>query len=514
MTLWDKIAQLKPLAGEMTAHSRVWCELKYAADVSTAAGGPFDALVDRAASLALENLQKNGALTLNDAYAVEEALSPMKDEARRYKAHCVGHAHIDMNWMWGYNETANLTVDTFRTVLRLMQEYPEYAPDMLPEIRKRVHEGRWEAAASPWVENDKNMPTGEAFCRHILYTKRYLSKLLELDPDSIEIDFEPDTFGHAATVPEICSKGGVKYYYHCRGRKADPCAYVWRAASGSELIVYNEPHWYNTQVEPKLFTDFPQRCRKYGGYDFLLVYGVGDHGGGPTRRDIERIREIASWPIMPTIEFSTYSRFFKALEAVKDRLPVETGEQNYIFTGCYTSQSRIKMADSISQARIQEAELLSGAAGLYAGDCDRTPILDKAWEGILFNQFHDILPGSGTVETREYAMGNFQRAMAGIQVSASCAADRLSRSIRLPEVPGGDGEDTTSDGAGVGFATGESGHFLMPSSARGRRAGSCCTTPPSSPTMALRRSRSGTGTMTTNAPALPTTGAQRCPARF
>ena len=188
--------------------------------------------------------------------ALEEAeriLAPVAKTAKSYHIHCMGHAHIDMNWMWGYNETASLTVDTFRTVLDLMKEYPdfkfsqsqasvykiieEHAPEMLTEIAGRVHEGRWELSASTWVENDKNMPSGESLSRHILYTKRYLSKLFDIDPKTIEIDFEPDTFGHNITTPEVCAQGGVKYYYHCRGREAAPCAYVWKSRAGGELLV-------------------------------------------------------------------------------------------------------------------------------------------------------------------------------------------------------------------------------------------------------------------------------------
>ena len=202
MTMHDKILRLKPLAGEMTPHSRLYCELRYASDVSAASDGKYDAIIDNAASEALERLRRNGAITHADVKAVEALLMPIAPEARNYTVHCAGHAHIDMNWMWGYNETASLTVDTFRTVLKLMSEYPDfcfsqsqastykiiedYAPEMLDEIRKRVHEGRWEVIASTWVENDKNMPSGEALCRHILYTKRYLARLLQIDPDSIE----------------------------------------------------------------------------------------------------------------------------------------------------------------------------------------------------------------------------------------------------------------------------------------------------------------------------------------
>ena len=484
MTLYDLIATIKPEQGGMSPHNRIWCELKYGADLSTARGGVYDELLSAAAERAHAILKENGALGKSDVLQIEAMLAPMAGVAKEYIAHCIGHAHIDMNWMWGYNETACVTLDTFRTVLKLMDEYPDFtfaqsqastykiieenAPEMIGEIKRRVAEGRWEANASTWVENDKNMPTGEALCRHILYTKRYLSKLLALRPEDIEMDFEPDTFGHAESVPEICARGGVKYYYHCRGLESDTSAYVWRSDSGSELLVYFEPHWYNTQIEPELFCDYPQRCLKYALNEFLVVYGVGDHGGGPTRRDIERLIEIDSWPIMPRIRFSTYSRFFKRLETVKEKLPIVTGELNYTFTGCYTSQSRIKLADSISQARMNETEALNAASVLLAGGSDHTPQLDRAWEDILFNQFHDILPGSGTIETREYAMGNFQRAMAAIQTGASCSFASLSRAMKLPACENGDTLDTFSDGAGVGFKVGEDGSFTQPSSGRGR----------------------------------------------
>ena len=485
MTLYDKLSKLKSRDGRLTPHRRIYCELMFAADMSTARGGEYDALIHNAADHLLEQLAKNGALTRADVSAAEGMLLSLSAEAKQYKAHCIGHAHIDMNWMWGYNETACVTVDTFRTVLRLMEKYPSFtfsqsqastykiieenAPEMLDEIKRRVHEGRWELSASTWVESDKNMPSGEALCRHILYTKRYLARLFDIDPSSLELDFEPDTFGHAETVPEICARGGIKYYYHCRGREGAPCAYVWRSRSGAELLVYNEPHWYNTEIAPELFCDYPQLCKPLGTREFAVVYGVGDHGGGPTRRDLEGLIEIGSWPLMPRIEFSTYSRFFKALEAVRDQLPVVTGELNCTFTGCYTSQSRIKMANSFGQARMKDAEFLCALSRTCANDIDRTQPLDRAWEGILFNQFHDILPGSGTIETREYAMGRFQNAMAAIQTASSCAMNSLTRAIKI-SLPQEDAcGEASAEGAGAGFAVGEKGRYAMP--AAGRHAG-------------------------------------------
>ena len=130
----------------------------------------------------------------------------MAEDAKALTVLLIAHAHIDMNWMWGFNETVSLTVSTFETMLKLMEEYPqfkfsqsqasvyriveEYAPYLLPEIRQRIKEGRWEVTASTWVENDKNMSSAESMSRHLLYTRNYLSELLDIDKESLNIDFE------------------------------------------------------------------------------------------------------------------------------------------------------------------------------------------------------------------------------------------------------------------------------------------------------------------------------------
>ncbi len=483
MTVYDKLALLKPEKTGMDPKSRLWAELAYACDLSTAQGSEFDSVIDKALDFALGAVKEDGAVTKGTVKKTEELLSPLNEAAKSYTAHCVGHAHIDMNWMWGYNETAAVTVDTFRTVLDLMNEYPgftfgqsqastyriieENAPEMLDEIKRRVHEGRWEVTASTWVENDKNIPSGESLARHILYTKRYLSGLLDIDPKQLRLDFEPDTFGHNVSVPEVCWQGGVKYYYHCRGREGSPCAYRWRSRAGHELLVYNEPHWYNTDIEPGLFTDYPQLCAGMSSRDFLVVYGVGDHGGGPTRRDLDRLIEIGSWPVMPKVEFSTYARFFEALEKSRDRLPVYTGEFNCTFTGCYTSQSRIKMANRAAEDRMYDTEFLTSLSGVLAGDTDRKNVLTEAWKNILFNQFHDILPGSGTIETREYAMGRFQSAMAAIQSSANNAMRCIASAIDTGALSLPAEEDSNAFGGGVGFGLGQAGGFRLPMAERG-----------------------------------------------
>ena len=449
--------------------------MQYAVNLSAVHEHRYDALIDETLELLVEALRRDGVITDAAAREAEEKLLPLSADAKKYKIRCVAHAHIDMNWMWGFQETVSVTIDTFRTILELMREYPEmtfaqsqastyriieeYAPELLPEIRERVAEGRWEVTASAWVEADKNMTGAESLARHILYSKRYLSHLLDIAPESIRIDFEPDTFGHNITMPEILADGGVKYLYHCRGYNGH-YLYTWRARSGKSVLVYREPKWYNADIVPDMLSDVPLFCDKHGVDVMLKVYGVGDHGGGPTRLDIERITEMMRWPIQPTVTFGTFDAFFAELEKFQANLPVVEQELNYIFTGCYTSQARIKAANRIAEARVYDAEVLDTASAVLE-HTDRKQQLNEAWEKILFNHFHDILPGSGVEQTREYALGTFQQAMAGVGAVGNLAMRSIAAEIDTTPVSVSEDFTTVSEGAGVGFgANGDTGYVF------------------------------------------------------
>ncbi|MGN1074788.1 MAG: glycoside hydrolase family 38 C-terminal domain-containing protein, partial [Eubacteriales bacterium] len=315
---------------------------------------------------------------------------------------------------------------------------------------------------------DKNMPDGESLSRHILMTKRYLHELFGVDPDELKIDFEPDTFGHNANVPEICSAGGVSYYYHCRGYDGHHI-YRWRAPSGAELLCYREPVWYNAEVKPESFLHLPSFCAENGIDTALFVYGVGDHGGGPTRRDLSRLLDMREWPLMPALEFGTFRRFFDSLNERRERFPVVEGELNFVFTGCYTTQSRIKAANRIAEARMNEAEALLAMDSVLTGDAHPASKLHDAWEGLLFNHFHDIIPGSGTVDTREYALGQFQRVLASVDTQAAAAMRGIANAIDTAAWASEPDPESRSEGAGVGYGVGtrDSGMFAFPQAGRG-----------------------------------------------
>ncbi len=463
---------------------RILSETGFLLEISSATGNSLDAQILPQIEQLRQDFDRDGAITKASVLAAEKALAPLAKNAKSYEITCAAHAHIDMNWMWGFQETASVTVDTFRTMLQLMDEYPEftfsqsqasvyhiieeYAPEMLNEIRQRVHEGRWEVTASSWVENDKNMSGGEAMARHLLYTRRYLSNLLNIDEDAVKLDFEPDTFGHTANLPEILQNGGVKYYYHCRG--LDTChIYNWKAPSGAKILVFRDPAWYNQTIDYDLFLNVPSFCEKYGTKQYLKVYGVGDHGGGPTRRDLDRLIEMAAWPIFPTIHFGTMHSFFEKLEADRDQFQTIDHELNYVFTGCYTSQSRIKRANRMGEDRLNEAETLDAMAKALCESYHTAGMFEPAWRRVLFNQFHDILPGSGVTETRDYAMGEFQKVLATANINANHAMQSLCAAIDTSAIArtSSDNESVISTGAGVGFGTADGDGYHFPSTERG-----------------------------------------------
>jgi len=446
--------------------SRLMTQLVYLEELNAVNGGDLTDLLEEATAQLAARFDSEGTVTKQAALEIEAVMLPASTIAKAITVSCVAHAHIDMNWQWRFDETVMVVIDTLCTMLNLMREYPaftfaqsqasvykiveEYAPEMLPEIRQRIREGRWEVTASTWVETDKNMPNGESLSRHLLYTRKYLKDLLKLTDDQFEIDFEPDTFGHGANVPEILASGGVRYYYHCRGYDGDNL-YRWRSPSGAEVTVFRDPTWYTETISQTSFLYVPAFCKKYELDRLVHVYGVGDHGGGATRRDIERIMDYASWPCMPTLVFGRYIDFFHYLGTLD--LPVVTKELNFIFDGCYTSQSRIKKANRVSEKALFEAEYFNVVANLCSAYRYDAKAFEKLWQNVLFSQFHDILPGSGVIDTREYSLGLFQQTMAGAGARQSAAVRAISAKINTaalsPAVPPLRG--STAEGAGAGF---------------------------------------------------------------
>ncbi len=472
--------------------------------------------IERAQALLDDFNPNQGLFGLSAAVQnAEREMEPIGQDAKTYRIHCVGHGHIDMNWMWSWPETVAVTHDTFASVLSLMEQYPEltfsqsqasvyalverYYPEMFEKIRERVREGRWEVAAVHWVEGDKNLASGESLCRHLLYTRRYFEEKFGLSPEDLPLDWEPDTFGHARSIPTFLAQGAVKYYYSCRPGggfdhamvgEARPRLFWWQAPDGARVLVNREATWYNSYVNigENIALPLVDFVKETGLHDWLNVYGVGNHGGGPTRTEIEYYREMQEWPIYPQVLFSTAIAYFKAIEAELAppapiigggggqsgdlTIPVLDHELNFEFTGCYTSQSLIKQANRFGENYLEEAETLAALAARLHGLPYPTAQLREAWINVLFNQFHDILPGSGVRQTREHAMGLFQEVGAitgSIKRTATGAlARRIDTLSLLPDTPEAaeerallqSGAANTPFVAGAGIGAGSSGYSV------------------------------------------------------
>ncbi|MBM4457061.1 MAG: alpha-mannosidase [Chloroflexi bacterium] len=450
------------------AQDRLQAELQFAGllcDLHPGEAKAWRALLAKAASRAEAAFATGDIARAQTAVArAEELLAPIAAVAKSYTIYCVGHGHIDMNWMWSWPETVAVTHDTFATVLKLMDEFPqfrfsqsqasvyaiieEFNPEMLARIADRVREGRWEVTASHWVENDNNLAGPESLCRHLLYTRQYMQQLFGLTAEDVPINWSPDTFGHAITMPTYLARGGVKYLYLHRPGAVGPTRpplFWWQGPDGSRVLVRNDMlAGYNGVLRPD---DLLRQLRAFAGptglRDLMFVYGVGDHGGGPTRRDIVAGIEMDAWPVFPNIKFATTREYFERVEATAAELPTLDRELNFEFTGCYTSESLIKRNNRFAENRLTDAELAASLGWLAQGRAYPADRLRQGWRDTLFCHFHDILPGSGVHDTRTYADGLYQQTMATTSMIETLAYRGLAGQIDTtfagnpagPEVP-------------------------------------------------------------------------------
>jgi len=461
----------------------------------------WEKLIRQATRTVVSALASPEAVNLPKAVReAERVLKPIAKVAGQYTVHCVAHAHIDMDWMWSWPETVAITNDTFTTVLKLMEEFDDlcfvqsqasvyriiqrYNPELLEQIKRRVAEGRWEPAAVHWVEGDKNMASGQSLARHMLYSRRYMKELFDLEPEDMPLDWEPDTFGHARTIPSIVSAGAVKYYYMCRGGPAQkPPVYWWKGPDGKRILVYlDDINWYLGPIdaigptEAKVADALIKFCRKTGLKQWMNVYGVGDHGGGPTRRDIERAHEMDGWPVFPSFRLGGALEYYRYLEENGDELPVLDGEMNFEFDGCYTSQSRIKHANRLGEGYCLEGEVAGLLGHAVLGRDYPADELREAWINVLFGHFHDILPGSCIEASRQRQRARFQetaattgmiktQALRGIAAKIDTAFSGQADGQALPEnlaMGGGPGHGAMLDGmSDAGHSAGRTRPFVV-----------------------------------------------------
>ena len=356
-------------------------------------------------------------------------------------ATCIGQTHIDVAWWWTVAQTREKVVRSFATVLKLMEEYPNYKfmssqpvlydflkqryPELYEKIKQRVAEGRWETEGGMWLEADCNLTSGESLVRQFLYGKRFFRE--EFGQDS-KILWLPDVFGYSGALPQIMKKSGVDYFMTTKLawnqiNRIPNDTFIWRGIDGSEVLTHlittlgvgqnpKESFFttYNGMLHPDAIMGGWERYQnKEINNDILISYGYGDGGGGPTRQMLETSQRMEQGIRgIPKVRQETARTYFDQLNRrVKDNRRLETWEGEFYFEyhrGTYTSMARNKRGNRKSELAMMDLETLGVLSGDYPAQADT-----RLWRDvILLNQFHDILPGSSIAEVydvtkQEYA---------------------------------------------------------------------------------------------------------------
>ena len=356
----------------------------------------------------------------------------------------VGHTHIDVAWLWRLRQTRDKTSRSFATVLKLMEEYPDYRfmssqaqlyefirqehPAIFARIRESVRQGRWEPEGGMWVEADTNLSSGESLVRQFLVGKRFFRDAFGAD---CKILWLPDVFGYSAALPQIMKQCGINYFMTTKisWNEYDKLPYdtfLWRGIDGSEVLTHfistmdtvkEEKDWittYNGDLNPSQVIGCWQRYQQKDlNRDVLFAFGHGDGGGGPTHGMLERGRRMhMGIEGCPKVEFQFARDYFDRLQkdiAGRKRLPRWVGELYFEHhRGTLTAQASAKRWNRRSEFLYHDLETLESLVNLDHLSSYPSAALLEGWKVILLNQFHDILPGSSIREVYEDSQKQYE----------------------------------------------------------------------------------------------------------
>jgi alpha-mannosidase len=372
-------------------------------------------------------------------------LAALHSALSQAKVDLAGNSHIDAAWLWPRSETIDVVHRTFSTALQLMNEYPDYTftqsaaqysawmadkyPDMNKQIQQRIKEGRWEIVGGMWVEPDLNLPDGESLVRQLLVGQRYFQKEYGVQA---RIGWNPDSFGYNWQLPQIYKRSGLDYFVtqkmHWNDTNQLPFRlFWWQSPDGSKVLTYFPTDYVHTDVSPtRIAADFAESAqRNPGTTEMLDLYGIGDHGGGPTRELLDQADHWVSAgkdsdSAVPSMRYGTAQKYFSDVEknlnpdspvwnydriakgytappSAPGKMGLPTWNDELYFEyhrGVFTSQAAHKRGNRMSETATLDAEKLASFAWLQ-GQPYPAADLTENWKKITFNQFHDLAAGSG-----------------------------------------------------------------------------------------------------------------------
>ena len=355
----------------------------------------------------------------------------------------IGNAHLDPVWQWRIAEGLSLIRSTFRSALDRMKENEKYKftsacagyyqwikcvdPAMFEEIKERVKEGRWGIVGGMWVQPDCNIPSGESFCRHFLYSQKFLK---ENFGEITHIGYNVDSFGHSAALPQLFKKSGMDYYVYMRPTREienpglpEENLHKWVSPDGSEVIAFRIPDLYNGDLLEERLKIYREKKQ-----DQMVFYGIGNHGGGPSKEHLKQAEELVKDKNFVYAVPDDY--FAKTADAP---MPEVRGDLKHHASGCYSANSRVKFENRRAECELVSAEIFDTLSGLMAGGGFHNSDFENAWQRVLFNQFHDVIAGCCIKEAYVDAYNAFGYARQKAEELKNLALQRIAAKIKTTD---------------------------------------------------------------------------------
>lgn len=387
----------------------------------------------------------NKVCNIMDEYTEEEAVQAravLKSEMEKSGGDAsltitgIGHAHIDLAWLWPIRETIRKGARTFATVDKLMDIYPEYRfgfsqpqllfwmklyyPDLYTRLQKRVKEGKIECQGAMWVECDTNITGEEALVRQIMQGARFWKDEFDFDIDNIWL---PDVFGYSAALPQIMEKSGLKYFMTQKlswseHNQFPHHTFNWVGIDGTSVLVHMLPEeTYNSLAGPAALHRAEEKFLDKGVSDeALMLFGVGDGGGGPGAIHLEKLARLHDVNGLPRCRQGFAKDLFAGIDHDRDEYATWNGELYLEFhRGTYTTHARNKKFNRKMEQLLRELEYAASLAYVYAGKDYPTQLLDETWKEVLLYQFHDIIPGSSIKRVYDESLARYEILVEKIQ---------------------------------------------------------------------------------------------------
>ncbi|WP_256761900.1 alpha-mannosidase [Cohnella sp. WQ 127256] len=369
------------------------------------------------------------------------------------KLHMIGNAHLDPVWLWQWQEGYAEIKATFRSALDRMNEFPDFiftcagaayyewvehnAPEMFEEIRRRVQEGRWVIVGGWWIQPDCNLPSGESFVRHGLYSQRYFQEKFNV---MSKVGYNVDSFGHHSMIPQILKKSGMDYYVFMRPdeheKQMGRSLFWWESKDGSRVMTFRIPigyssNWgsesYNDPIRGKALEVF-ELAEKHE-HDLMNFFGVGNHGGGPTIGNMQAIHRLQKDYCKDQFKISSPDAYFEEMGKRHLDLPVHTDDLQHHASGCYSAHSETKALNRKAEHRLLTAEKFSAFSYLIAGFSYPATEILRGWKNVMFNHFHDIMGGCSIKEAYEDSREAYGESLNIAAVTLNAALQKISWSI-------------------------------------------------------------------------------------